>query len=68
MEAMAKSNPVVFFQQVLAEARKVSWATRSQTTTTAITVVVFVFLASIFFLAADFVARFGVGFLLGLGR
>jgi preprotein translocase subunit SecE len=68
MEAMAKANPVVFFQQVLSEARKVSWATKSQTITTTITVVVFVLLSSLFLLIADLVARYGVGFLLGLGR
>jgi preprotein translocase subunit SecE len=65
---MANSNPIVFFQQVLSEARKVSWATRSQTTTTTITVLIFVGVASIYFLIADFIAQSGVGFLLGLGR
>ena len=68
MEAMAKSNPVVFFQQVISEARKVSWATKNQTVTTTITVVVFVLISSLFFLIADLVARYGVSILLGLGR
>ena len=67
LKAMAKANPVLF-QQVLSEGRKVSWATRSQAVTTTIMVVVFVSLASLYFLAADFIARTGVGFLLGLGR
>jgi preprotein translocase SecE subunit len=68
MEAMTKVSPVVFFQQVLSEARKVSWATRSQAVATTLTVAVFVLVSSFFFSLADLLARYGVKFLLGLGR
>ena len=49
-----------------AEAQKVTWPTRKETTVTTMMVFVMVFVASIFFLIADQIMRFGVGLLLGI--
>jgi preprotein translocase subunit SecE len=63
---MAKIDPFKFLQEVRAEAQKVTWPTRKETTVTTMMVFVMVFVASIFFLLADQVMRLGVGFLLGI--
>ena len=63
---MAKFDPFTFLQEVRAEAQKVTWPTRKETTVTTMMVFVMVFVASIFFLLADQVMRLGVGFLLGI--
>jgi preprotein translocase subunit SecE len=65
-QAMPKISPFQFLQEVRAEAQKVTWPTRKETTITTIMVFVMVFIASIFFLLADQIMRFGVSFLLGL--
>jgi len=64
--AMAKVSPFKFLQEVRAEAQKVTWPTRKETTVTTIMVFVMVFIASIFFLLADQVMRLAVSFLLGI--
>ncbi len=64
---MAKISPFKFLQEVRAEAQKVTWPTRKETTVTTMMVFVMVFVASIFFLVADQIMRFGVSFLLSLG-
>ena len=64
--AMAKISPFKFLQEVRAEAQKVTWPTRKETTVTTIMVFVMVFVASIFFLLADQVMRIAVSFLLGI--
>ena len=53
-------------QEVRAEAQKVTWPTRKETTITTIMVFVMVIIASLFFLAADQIMRIGVSFLLGI--
>ena len=63
---MAKLSPFKFFQEVRAEADKVTWPTRRETLITTIMVFVMVAFASIFFFAADQVIRFLVTFLLGI--
>jgi preprotein translocase subunit SecE len=63
---MAKIDPVEFIREVRAEGQKVTWPTRKETTVTTMMVFVMVFAASIFFLLADQVMRFGVSFLLGI--
>jgi preprotein translocase subunit SecE len=63
---MAKVSPFKFLQEVRAEGQKVTWPTRKETTVTTIMVFIMVFIASIFFLLADQVMRFGVSFLLGI--
>ncbi|MEO0384262.1 MAG: preprotein translocase subunit SecE [Pseudomonadota bacterium] len=65
---MAKTNPFTFMQEVRQEVSKVVWPTRRETTVTTIMVFIMVFLAAIFFLAADQVLSFVVGQLLTLGR
>ena len=63
---MAKISPFKFMQEVRAEAQKVTWPTRKETTVTTIMVFVMVAIASVFFLLADQVMRVGVSFLLGI--
>ncbi|MBB6306027.1 MULTISPECIES: preprotein translocase subunit SecE [Xanthobacter] len=65
---MAKLSPVEFFNQVRAETAKVTWPTRRETLITTAMVFVMVFLASIFFLIADQIIRFGVSTLLTIGQ
>jgi preprotein translocase subunit SecE len=50
---MAGVNPLKFLQEVRQETSKVTWPTRQETLISTIMVLVFVALASIFFLAAD---------------
>jgi len=63
---MVKISPFKFLQEVRAEAQKVTWPTRKETTVTTIMVFVMVVIASIFFLLADQVMRMAVSFLLGI--
>ncbi|QFR32115.1 preprotein translocase subunit SecE [Ancylobacter sp. TS-1] len=65
---MAKTNPVEFFQQVRAEARKVTWPTRRETLITTAMVFVMVVLASLFFLVADQILSFVIAQVLQFGR
>ncbi|MGN6747394.1 MAG: preprotein translocase subunit SecE [Xanthobacteraceae bacterium] len=63
---MAKVSPFKFMQEVRAEAQKVTWPTRKETTVTTIMVFVMVAIASIFFLVADQLMRVAVSFILGV--
>jgi preprotein translocase subunit SecE len=63
---MAKISPFKFLQEVRAEAQKVTWPTRKETTVTTIMVFVMVFIASIFFLLSDQIMRIAVSFVLGI--
>lgn len=63
---MAKTNPFTFLQQVRSETRKVTWPTRRETGITTAMVFVMVFLAAMFFLAADQLMSWGIGLLLGV--
>ncbi len=63
---MPKISPIKFLQEVRAEAQKVTWPTRKETTVTTLMVFVMVFVAAIFFLLADQVMRLAVSFLLGI--
>ena len=63
---MAKVSPFKFMQEVRAEAQKVTWPTRKETTITTIMVFVMVALASIFFFTSDLIIRYAVTFLLGV--
>ena len=63
---MAKLSPFKFFQEVRAEADKVTWPTRRETLITTIMVFVMVALASILFLVADQVIRIVITFILGV--
>ena len=63
---MPKMSPFKFMQEVRAEAQKVTWPTRKETTITTIMVFVMVAVASVFFLLADQVMRIAVSFVLGI--
>lgn len=64
---MAKTNPFQFVQQVRAEMAKVTWPTRKETMVTTAMVMVMVAFASIFFLIADQILSWIVGYILGFG-
>ena len=57
---MAKTNPFNFVQQVRDEAAKVTWPSRKETMISTAMVMVMVALASVFFLAVDFLLKMGV--------
>ncbi len=63
---MAKTTPGEFVNQVRAEARKVVWPTRQETTTTAIFVAIMMVMLALFFLGIDTVFGTVVRFLLKL--
>jgi preprotein translocase subunit SecE len=63
---MAKINPGEFMRQVQAEARKVVWPTRQETTTTAIFVGIMMLVLALFFLGVDTVFGAIVSWLLSL--
>ena len=65
---MAKNSPLEFLQQVGAETAKVVWPTRKETGITTLMVVIFAFVAAVFFFFVDMIIRYGVTTLLGLGR
>ena len=50
---MAGVNPLKFLQEVRQEVGKVTWPSRNETMISTVMVLVFVALASLFFLAAD---------------
>ncbi|TYC65418.1 preprotein translocase subunit SecE [Stappia sp. BW2] len=64
---MAKTNPFKFIQEVRAETSKVTWPTRKETAITTVMVFIMVVIAAIFFLVADQLMGFGIGYLLGVG-
>ena len=55
---MADLNPVKFLQEVRQEVGKVTWPSRQETLISTVMVLGMVFLASMFFLAADQVIAF----------
>lgn len=63
---MARVNPFTFLQQVRSEVAKVVWPTRNETVVSTIMVFVMVTLASIFFLLADQVIGWLIGFVIGV--
>ena len=50
---MARTNPITFLQQVRTEVGKVTWPTRNETIVSAVMVLAFVAISSVFFLLAD---------------
>lgn len=62
-----KTTPFQFLQQVRAEAAKIVWPSRRETTISTVMVLIMAFMAAIFFLLADQAISFGIQFLLGLG-
>ncbi len=65
---MARTNPFEFLQQVRSETAKVTWPTRKETLITTAMVFVMVVVASVFFLLADQIIRWGLSLILGIGR
>ena len=63
---MAKLSPFKFFQEVRAEADKVTWPTRRETTVTTIMVFIMVAASSVLFLVADQIIRLVITFILGI--
>ena len=63
---MAKISPFMFLQEVRAEADKVTWPTRRETTVTTIMVFVMVAVSSVLFLVADQIIRLAITFILGI--
>ena len=59
-------GPITFFNQVRAEARKVTWTSYRETWVAAVMVVIMVLVASIFFYLSDTIIKFLVGFLTGI--
>ena len=62
------ANPFQFLQEVRAEASKVTWPNRRETTVTTILVVIMCVFASLFLFAADQLMHFGITQILGFGR
>ena len=58
----SKTNPIAFLQQVRSETKKVTWPSRRETMISTVMVFVMVFLAAVFFFAADQL----MGWLIGL--
>jgi len=63
---MAKFNPGKFMREVQAEARKVVWPSRQETTTTAVFVGIMMVILAVFFLSVDTLFGWVVQFLLTL--
>ena len=64
---MAMLNPVVYFRQVKAVMKKVTWPTRKETTVSAIAVFIMVLISSVFLFLADQVIAFLVRLILSFG-
>ena len=64
---MAKFRPVKYVQEVKNEMDKVTWPSRRETTVTSIMVLIYVFIAAIFFLLSDQLLSWVVGLILGIG-
>ncbi len=59
-------GPITFLKEVRAEARKVTWATRQETTVSTIMVFIMVVMAAVFFALVDTILRWAVQFILNL--
>ncbi len=66
--ATKTTNPFVFLQQVRAETAKVTWPTRRETLISTVMVLVFAFIAAIFFFAADQIMAFAIELIFSIGR
>ncbi|TDH36102.1 preprotein translocase subunit SecE [Pseudohoeflea suaedae] len=63
----SKTNPFSFLQQVRAETSKVTWPSRRETMISTLMVFVMVFVAAIFFFAADQLMGWVIGLILNVG-
>ena len=63
----SKTNPFTFLQQVRSETSKVTWPSRRETMISTIMVLVMVFVAALFFVAADQLIGWVIGLILNVG-
>jgi preprotein translocase subunit SecE len=63
----SKTNPIKFLQEVRTETSKVTWPSRKETMISTVMVLVMVFFAALFFLAADQVLGLVIGWVLNVG-
>jgi preprotein translocase subunit SecE len=61
-------SPAKFFEQVMAEAKKITWTSRKETWITSLMVFIMVVMTSIFFFVVDWVLRTGVTQILALAN
>jgi preprotein translocase subunit SecE len=64
---MTKMKPIRYLQEIKSEITKVTWPTKRETTVTSLMVLVFVFVAAIFFLISDRILSWIVSLILGIG-
>jgi preprotein translocase subunit SecE len=55
-----RTSPVQFFQEVRAEARKITWTSRKETWITSVMVFIMVLISAAFFWLVDFIINMGV--------
>jgi preprotein translocase subunit SecE len=65
-DLMAGANPLKFLQEVRQEVSKVTWPSRNETLISTIMVLVFVVLASLFFLTVDQIIQWLVQLMLSI--
>ena len=66
--ATKTTNPFVFLQQVRSETAKVTWPSRRETMISTIMVLIFAFIAAIFFFAADQIMAYAIELIFSIGR
>ena len=59
-------NPALFFKEVRAEARKITWTSRKETWITSVMVFIMVILTALFFFGADLVLSWSINQILKL--
>ena len=60
-------KPIRYLQEIKSEITKVTWPTKRETTVTSLMVLIFVFVAAIFFLISDRILSWIVSLILGIG-
>lgn len=63
----SRTNPFSFLQQVRSEASKITWPSRRETMISTLMVLVMVFLAALFFFAADQLMGWVISLILNVG-
>lgn len=65
---MAKTSPVEFYNQVRAEARKITWPSRRETVMTGVMVMIMTTVLGVFFIGVDSIFDLIVNYLLSLAK
>jgi len=68
IEPRRKGGPFQFWREVRAEARKVTWATRSEVTVSVIMVMMFTVAAALFFFVVDLIVSGIIHLILRIGH